>query len=267
MRFGSLSLSRRAFSFIELLVVIATIAVLTGMLLPALARAKAKAQSVLCINHLKQLGRAMSLYWIDFGRPLRQAPDPGHWMTPLKRYDQITEKSWVCPATKAFPPKTILYAGGKVNHTWMVNDNAQTYAYQGSYAINGWTYEHYSPDSDSWASLRYYNSEASFVQPSSIPFFADAVWVEVLPGDWDPAARNLVDGDRFRGGSGLSFVAIPRHSAPLSAATTNFIPTNRLPGAVNVTFADDHTENVPLEKLWSLRWNKQWSVNKRQELP
>lgn len=56
---------KHAFTLIELLVVIAVIAILAGLLLPALASAKSKGQSIACLNNLKQLSISWQLYAVD----------------------------------------------------------------------------------------------------------------------------------------------------------------------------------------------------------
>ena len=100
-------------------------------------------------------------------------------------------------------------------------------------------------------------TDSDLLHTSQTPVFCDSMWVNGWPMETDLPAVDLFNGDM---NGQMTRMTIPRHSASLSAAVRSFDPKNKLPGAVNVSFMDNHVEPVKLEKLWSLYWHKDWQV-------
>lgn len=102
---GSTSRPSRGFTLIELLVVIAIIAVLMGILLPSLNRAREQARKIACLSNMRQMGVAVSAYLIDSDYRLPPSScridDPNdHWLRILADYTR-EQLLFHCPSDRA----------------------------------------------------------------------------------------------------------------------------------------------------------------------
>jgi prepilin-type N-terminal cleavage/methylation domain-containing protein/prepilin-type processing-associated H-X9-DG protein len=222
----------RGFTLIELLVVIAIIAILAGMLLPALSQAKAKSQGTVCNSNMKQIGLAYRFYsddhdskLVEFGR--NGASGPTDWIPNNPSYTY-----WPDILRRYLQNRAII-------HCPQVKDNSRLGI--------GMTY------SGGTAGIGFLGASTS-VREHQIPRPAETV-IYGDTGMLTPTTVVLTDPDQWAGdpmSGSLHYFRTPNpangsYPTPLTTYAERMF--NRHQKRTNAAFVDGHNETIPVGKV------------------